>query len=120
MRVEDENVSEVIRDKMALMHQKIAVLNTHWLEETKGLHLGPDGILLTPGGRPLHDPSEVGRREAESIRLTPDVRPVHNQLNSRGAENGVDVTQVLSSERGQWRSVDDEWCHLEDALREVS
>jgi len=29
-------------------------------------------------------------------------------------------TQMLTSEYGQWRSLDDEWRHLVEALREVS
>ncbi|KAK2186677.1 hypothetical protein NP493_191g00009 [Ridgeia piscesae] len=120
MRVEDEGVSEVIREKIALMHQKIAVLNTHWLEETKGLHLSPDGILLTPDGRPLPDQTRGG----ENIVRTPDGRMLDQSVvDGRGAQNGVDregrmETQMLTSEYGQWRSLDDEWRHLVEALRE--
>jgi len=122
MRVEDEGVSEVIREKIALMHQKIAVLNTHWLEETKGLHLSPDGILLTPDGRPLPDQTRGGG----NIARTPDGRMLDQSVvDGRGAQNGVDregrmETQMLTSEYGQWRSLDDEWRHLVEALREVS
>ena len=122
MRVEDESVSEVIREKIALMHQKVAVLNTHWLEETRGVHLGPDGILLSPDGRPLHNQSWVNGRGTENIRLTTDgmQTPV---LDGRGAENGVVnhmETQMLMSNSGPWRSAADEWHHLEEELGKVS
>ena len=125
MRVEDESVSEVIREKIALMHQKVAVLNTHWLEETRGVHLGPDGILLSPDGRPLHNLSWVNGRGAENIIHTTDGIQPHDMLvmDRRGAENG-DVsrmeTQMLSQTSGPWRSAADEWNHLEEELRKVS
>ena len=46
MRVEDQGAVEDISGKLRTLRDKYKMMCEHWLEQTKGLSLAPDGTLI--------------------------------------------------------------------------
>lgn len=101
MKLDDLETSEVISSKLQVLSLKIMEMNQLWDQQTKGLHLGPDGQLLGPDGHPV---SWDRRRSARTATETVTVEKT--------------VTTTLTGAAPP-AAGDEDWRAIEKRLREV-